>query len=865
MKNHDSSMPNKRLHLVYRASQWLTFNLGGRLLRRMTIGAKLSLGFSILVLLTIVVIGLSYWASELATTNISRTTDLRVPTALNSARAQANLLKMLADVRGYLALGDDSYRKGYSDARLDFEANLTTLAILSHPAGLASLATPISQDYTRRLELLKASFAEWSRLPEHLFTLHDDQLQREPALKMLIKDANRPIAQIVVSIKKIIETQRRREPTADNMALLGDMANFQASFFAMVSGLRGYVTTARNNFKFEYSSNLAINERAMERLLASEAKLSSSQQRQLKLIGNVRNSFLPLTGKIFEWVEGDRRRMDLFLFRTRAIPLAGTMLKILGEITADQQDLLEAELNDGRLKLSEAQSRIVITGIVAMALALLLAYVFRANIIGPVRRLTRAAHRLGAGDLTAQAHVESEDEIGILARTFNEMGARLASTLEDIEKRRKKQKKIAKALRRQNVYLGALHDTTLGLISRLDLTELLSDLLVRAGKLLDTPHGYIYLVDSTGSALERNLGVGAYSKTIGQRLQPNEGVAGKVWQTGEPQVVDDYNTWEERARNVEYDVTVRAIMGVPLKSGSEVTGVLGMAYDVDADKQFGKDEVKILSRFGELASISLDNARLYTATQEAKRKTDEELTEAANYVKEMLPRPLNDGSIRIDWRFVPSASLGGDAFGYDWIDADNLAVYLLDVSGHGVGAALLSISILNVLRSRTLSDTDFRSPEEVLSALNDAFPGEKHNDMFFTIWYGVYNKSTRILNYASGGHPPALLFSASGDQKFELIPLRTRNNVIGALKDVAYQNKKQPIRNNSSLFVFSDGVYEHRKPDGSMWRLEEFSDFMSNLSTRSRSILDELHNHAKDLYVDNNFEDDFTILEIVFD
>jgi serine phosphatase RsbU (regulator of sigma subunit)/HAMP domain-containing protein len=682
---------------------------------------------------------------------------------------------------------------------------------------------------------------------------------------MLIEKGNRPIALIVVSIKKIIETQRRREPTVENMALLGDIASFQASFFAMVSGLRGYVTTARQNFKFEYTTNLAINDRAMQRLLAKKAKLSSSQQKQLKLIANVRDQFLPLPEKIFDWVEGPRRRMDLFLFRKDAIPLAAIMLERLGDITADQQNILQAELEEGRVQLSNAQNRIVLIGIVAMVLALILAYVFRAKIVGPVRRLTAAAHRLGTGNLTARAPVESGDEIGILARTFNEMSAKLADTLDDLERRRKKQKKIAKTLHRQNVYLGALHDTTLGLIRRLDLTELLSDLITRAGRLLDTPHGYIYLVDSTGSVLERHLGVGAFSNTIGHHLRPNEGVAGKVWQTGEPLTVNEYNTWAERATSAEYEVTIRAIMGVPLKSGADVIGVLGMAYDIASDKRFGEDEVELLSRFAELASISLDNARLYTATQEAKRQTDEELTEAANYVKQMLPLPLNDGPVSIDWRFVPSASLGGDAFGYQWIDDDNLAVYLVDVSGHGVGAALLSVSIMNVLRSQTLSETDFSKPDEVLSTLNDAFPGEKHNDMFFTIWYGVYTKSTRTLSYASGGHPPALLISASEKQRFEMIPLRTKNNVIGAMPNVTYHNKKQLIPANSHLFIFSDGVYEHRRTDGSMWRLDEFSDFMFGLSIENRSKLERLHCHAKELCVEKSFEDDFTILEVAFE
>ena len=835
-----------------------------KFLSNLKIGSKLTIGFGLLVVLTLVVIGLSYLGSLRTTTYINRTSDLSAPTALASARAQANLLRMLADVRGYLALGEESYRKGYSEARGAFETNLATLETLSHQVDPASLTSTIPQNSIRRIETLKAHFADWSRLPIRLFTLHDDQLEREPGLQMLIEKGNRPIALIVVNINKIIETQRRREPTANNMALLGDMASFQASFFAMVSGLRGYVTTARNNFKFEYTTNLAINDRALERLLAKETNLSGSQQKGLKMIAKVRDSFLPLPGKMFDWVEGPRRRMDLYLFRKDAIPLAKKMLKLLDEMAADQQNLLQTDLTEGRDRLMATQWQILIGGIVALFVGLALAAMFRENIAGPVRRLTRVTEQIGTGDLTARATVESGDEIGKLAQTFNKMSAKLEETLEDLNRRRKKQKKIAKTLHRQNVYLGALHDTTLGLIRRLDITELLSDLITRAGRLLDTPHGYIYLVDPTASVLERHLGVGAFSNTIGHHMGPNEGVSGKVWQTGEPLVVNEYNSWPERMESAEYEVTISAIMGVPLTTGPDVIGVLGMAYDIASDKRFGQDEVELLSRFGELASISLDNARLYTATQEAKRQTDKELREAANYVKQMLPAPLSDGPVRIDWRFEPSASLGGDSFGYQWIDDDNLAVYLLDVSGHGVGAALLSVSILNALRSQTLSETEFKNPGEVLSALNGAFPGEKHDDMFFTIWYGVYTKSTRTLNYASGGHPPALLFSASKKQRFEMIPLRTKNNVIGAMPNVTYHNKKQLIQANSNLFIFSDGVYEHRKADGSMWQLDEFSDFMFNLSTKSRSRLQRLHSYAKDLCVDKNFEDDFTILEVAF-
>jgi sigma-B regulation protein RsbU (phosphoserine phosphatase) len=243
---------------------------------------------------------------------------------------------------------------------------------------------------------------------------------------------------------------------------------------------------------------------------------------------------------------------------------------------------------------------------------------------------------------------------------------------------------------------------------------------------------------------------------------------------------------------------------------------------------------------------------------------NQELADAADYVRTILPKPITEGSIRTDWRFVPSKSLGGDAFGYHMVDEDHFAIYLIDVSGHGVGAALLSVSVMNVLRSQSLPSTDFKDPEQVLGALNIAFPGEENNDMFFTIWYGVYKKSTRALIYASGGHPPALLLSDSATGDSKAIQLRTPNYVIGGMPEVIYEKKECLVGERNTLYIFSDGVYEVEKSDGSMWRFQEFADFINEVKIDNQSLLDRLYVYARNLGNLENFEDDFTIVEVVF-
>ena len=246
------------------------------------------------------------------------------------------------------------------------------------------------------------------------------------------------------------------------------------------------------------------------------------------------------------------------------------------------------------------------------------------------------------------------------------------------------------------------------------------------------------------------------------------------------------------------------------------------------------------------------------------KRLKQELAEAADYVRTILPKPITEGAIRTDWRFIPSASLGGDAFGYHWVDKNHFAMYLIDVSGHGVGAALLSVSIMNVLRSQSLPRADFKKPEQILEALNTAFPGEENNDMFFTIWYGVYKKSTRELSYASGGHPPALLLDNSSTDDSKAILLRTPNYVISGMSEVIYEKKECLVGERNTLYIFSDGVYEIEKSDGSMWRFQEFEDLMNKVKTDGQSILDRLYNYARKLGNSAKFEDDFTIIEVAF-
>ena len=319
-------------------------------------------------------------------------------------------------------------------------------------------------------------------------------------------------------------------------------------------------------------------------------------------------------------------------------------------------------------------------------------------------------------------------------------------------------------------------------------------------------------------------------------------------------VVEVLKDGKERRAVVDIELSdgnmrLMEVSSAPIKDESgNITGAVEVARDVTDQK---KAEVLL-------------NKTLIEQTEDLKRLNNE-ISDAAGYVKAVLPKAIISGTLLTDWRFIPSASLGGDSFGYHWIDDNHFAVYLLDVSGHGWGAALLSVSVINVLRSHALPKTDFCDPRQVLSSLNKAFPGEQHNDMFFTIWYGVYNKSSEKLVYSSGGHPPALLFSRSDSNQIRMDRLRTPNFIMGGKQDVDYQSKIQEIKRPSRLYVFSDGVYDITKKDGAIWGLTEFMEFSTQSFNIEQSNLDFLLRYTEELAQMKEFDDDFTILEIAFE
>jgi PAS domain S-box-containing protein len=251
------------------------------------------------------------------------------------------------------------------------------------------------------------------------------------------------------------------------------------------------------------------------------------------------------------------------------------------------------------------------------------------------------------------------------------------------------------------------------------------------------------------------------------------------------------------------------------------------------------------------------------ALQLSQKMISAQLADAASYVRSQLPVNLFD-SVRTDWRYVPSSTLGGDALDFFWLNEDHMVIFLLDVVGHGVGSALLATSILHLLRQRALKDGDPLDPVSVLGALNRSFQMDEHGDKVFSIWYGVFDRVSGIIRFATAGHPPALLISPARNGEPEAAWLRGKGLWIGATATETFEGGSAIVPQDAELFVFSDGLYELSTPEGPMIGLEGFGQLLMDRYSSGDSDLERVLTEVNRIHGSDQFEDDASILKVRF-
>ena len=380
-----------------------------------------------------------------------------------------------------------------------------------------------------------------------------------------------------------------------------------------------------------------------------------------------------------------------------------------------------------------------------------------------------------------------------------------------------------------------------------------------AAEIFQVPMAFVSFVDADRQWFKSSVGL-AVSETPRDISLCAHAILGE-----EALVVPDTHRDARFADNplVTGDPFLRFYMGQPLRApGGEKIGTLCIAdrepHEVSAEK------ARVLPRLAALIEQELrmgdviDAQALLLVTQEELLQTQQrlqsELAEAANYVRSLIPPPLAS-PVAIDWRYLPSAELGGDCLGYHAVGTGKIALYVLDICGHGVGAALLSVVLLDVLRSRGLSGVDFADPAAVLTALNREFPMERHG-RFFTVWYGVLDLEKNELTFSTAGHPPAVLVRSDGSTQM----LSTRGIATGCLATATYENLQCAVSARDVLYVYSDGAYELRADQPRTLSFPDLAELFGRVAQKTAS-LDNLLKELKRLNNSEDFADDVSLLE----
>lgn len=298
-------------------------------------------------------------------------------------------------------------------------------------------------------------------------------------------------------------------------------------------------------------------------------------------------------------------------------------------------------------------------------------------------------------------------------------------------------------------------------------------------------------------------------------------------------------------------------------SSTEDPVVKASAFNLGANDYIVKlpDKLELIARirYHSQAYVNLlERNAAFAALEISEQRMAHEMETGARYVASLMPAPI-ESPLRIDWRFIPCAELGGDSLGYFPLDENRFVFFLLDVTGHGLASALLGVSVCNVLRSRAVAGADLANPAQVLASLNRSFQMEEQEGRTFTMWYGVFEHTTRRLTWCAGGHPSALLLRGGTGVPVEL---ESQNPGVGMFELDGFEQQEILVPPNSRLFLFSDGAFEIHKQNGGMWTFREFMQFLSQPDDSEDYILDRLIRYVRTLKGGNVLDDDFSIMDL---
>jgi phosphoserine phosphatase RsbU/P len=348
--------------------------------------------------------------------------------------------------------------------------------------------------------------------------------------------------------------------------------------------------------------------------------------------------------------------------------------------------------------------------------------------------------------------------------------------------------------------------------------------------------------------------------TKGQGLRISSHVRDIVIQERRSLLVHDAMTDSALAAHASIVLSqIRSMMAVPLQTEDRVIGLIYLDSSHFV-KEFTKQDLSLLTVMANMAAVRIENARL-AEVEQAERVRARELEHAAMIQRSMLPSQFPPFPGRSDFELhaamVPAKEVGGDLFDFFLLDPERLGFVLGDVSGKGVPAALFMAIARTLLRAAAHHEA---SPGACLTYMNQSLVEQHASGMFVTLFYGILNTRTGVVEYSNAGHVPPYAFSPDG----QLRALEERcGPMLGVFDGFQYPSRKSEIRAGEGLLVFTDGVTEARNKTGEFYedsRLESF--LAAHASQPVDELVRGLHAEVERFEAGAPRADDITVLAL---
>jgi len=252
---------------------------------------------------------------------------------------------------------------------------------------------------------------------------------------------------------------------------------------------------------------------------------------------------------------------------------------------------------------------------------------------------------------------------------------------------------------------------------------------------------------------------------------------------------------------------------------------------------------------------------------EKDQRIDIDLKAAAEIQKSLLPQTtFLVNNLDIAWKFEPCEHMGGDIFNIFLMDAEHLGIYMLDVSGHGVPAAMVTVSVSQFLQQNTvqmLKKASFMSPTQVLNALDKEFPFERFNN-FFTITFFIINTKNGDTIYSNAGHPYPILLRKNetlellkkGGPSIGMRGFETIND-----RKVRFEEGQLKIKPGDKLFIYTDGIVEYQNDNEEFYGDDRFYNTLKMQKNESvHNIIDQCIKSLMEFGNNTSPQDDITLL-----